>query len=76
MIPENTKYSIDLYVSDKIPTGGFLRAVLTNDLFGAMGRADLENRHSLWEICDYIYNEIPADCWGSVEKVEAWLGNE
>lgn len=62
---ENIKQSLKLYVKNKIPTGGFLRSVLENDLFGAVGRADLENKKRIPEICQYIYNEIPSICWGS-----------
>lgn len=75
-MPDDTKASLDRYVKEKIPTGGFLYAVLTNDLFEAVGRADIQNRHALFEICRYIYNELPLGCWGSVEKVSNWLGKE
>jgi len=72
-MPEYTKKALDLYVSDRIPTGGFLCAVLTNDLFEAVGRADIQNRYALFQICNYIYNEIPSTCWGSPERVREWL---
>lgn len=72
-IPEYTKENIDQYALHRIPTGDFLYAVLTNDLFGAMGRADDKNREAIFAICTYIYNNIPSNCWGSKEKVELWL---
>ena len=65
--------SIERYVKEGIPTGDFLRAVLENNLMESFGRADLRNRATLFEICAYIYNEIPASCHGSPEKVKAWL---
>ena len=74
MINEFLKESLDRYVNDKIETGGFLRACLENDLTNAIGNADMENREKLWVIVNYIYNEIPASCWGSKEKVAKWLG--
>ena len=74
-IPITTKETIDRYVQSRIPTGGFLYAVLTNDLFEAVGRADRYNRPALFDICNYIYNEIPYNCWGSKEAVEKWLGH-
>lgn len=67
------KASLKRYVENKIPTGGFLRAVLENNLFVAIGRADIQNRNKLHNICIYIYNELPSNCWGSKEKVEKWL---
>ena len=65
--------SIERYVSRRIPTGGFLEAVLSNDLKEACARADNQNRQLLFEIVGYIYNEVPAQCWGSPEKVNLWL---
>ena len=70
------KEGIDRYVNHRIPTGAFLEAVLSNDLKGAFGRADEDNRRDLFEIVSYCYNEIPGDCWGSPERVSAWLKQE
>jgi predicted nucleotidyltransferase len=65
--------SIKRYVDHGVPTGDFLRAVLSNDLMSAMGRADIYNRACLFEIATYIYNTVPADAWGSREKYKAWI---
>jgi len=73
MIKLDLVESIKLYVERGIPTGGFLYAVLSNNLSESFGRADLENRLALYEIVQYIYHNIPADAWGSRDKVEAWL---
>ena len=72
-IPVFTKEALDRYVNDRIPTGGFLHAVLTDRLFDAVGRADKENLAALRDIVTYIYNELPSDCWGSEAKVHNWL---
>jgi hypothetical protein len=61
------------YADDHCPTGGFLEAVLSNDLAEAFRRADKDNRDAMFEIVMYCYNEIPSDCWGSPEKVRSWL---
>lgn len=53
--------------------GGFLTAVLKNDLAEACGRADYQNAVMLWQIVSYIWNELPAACWGSPQPVDAWL---
>ena len=53
--------------------GHFLMAVLSNDLRVAVARADPDNRKRLAQIVCYCHNEIPSCCWGSKEKVEAWL---
>lgn len=67
------KESIDRYVSDGIPTGGFLKAVMENDLVGAIGTADADAIQNIKHIICYLWNEVPAPCWGSKEKVRMWL---
>ena len=66
--------SIMSYVEDRVPPGDFLEAVLENDLKESFERADDDNIRSMFEIVQFIYNEIPARCWGSPEKVKEWLG--
>jgi len=73
MIPQTTLRALDLYVNEGITPGGFLYAVLTNDLFGAIGKADSANGAAIRDICLYIYNELPGDCWGSRDIVNKWL---
>jgi len=68
-----TQESIDNYVNKRWEPGGFLTAVLANDLMQAFGKADIENREDMFEIVSYIYNRTPIVCHGSYEKVEEWL---
>jgi len=75
-IPQRTLDSLDRYVRHHVPTGGFLLAVLTNDLFGAVGNADSENLAALPEICRYVYNELPSESWGNKTKVWAWTQDQ
>lgn len=70
---QDAKDSIMRYVEHGIPTGGFLMACLENNLMEAMGRADLTSRENLFDICGFIYNEIPTGAHGSPAKVSAWL---
>ncbi len=69
------KDSIDRYAKDHCPTGAFLRLVMENDLMGAFGRADRDNIRDMFEICKYVYNNIPSTCHGSPEIVKAWLAS-
>lgn len=62
--------SLERYSKHGIETGGFLRAVLENNLMEAVARADMENRKNIHSICTYIYNNLPHEIWGSFEKVE------
>ena len=73
MIPERAKETIDLYVEHGCEPGSFIYAVLTNNLIGAIGRADEHNLANIRSICQYVYNDITSECWGSEEKVKAWM---
>ena len=73
MIPAHTKAELDRYVNRKILPGGFLIAVLSNDLFGAVGRGDSENLAALPDIVRYVYNRMPADSWGSKDQIYRFL---
>lgn len=72
-IPERTKVQIDEYVQTGCPVGGFLEAVLSNNLMEAFARADEENCASMFGIVHYLYNKVPLDCWGSPENYKAWI---
>ena len=73
VIKESTIQTINDYIEHGFSPGGFLTAVLANDLTGSFGRADLENRLTLFQIVSYVYNEIPAAAHGSYETVKNWL---
>lgn len=72
-IPNRTVRALNRYGKNGIVPGGFLTAVLKNDLFSAVGRADSENQKALVYICRYIYNELPHDCWGNENRVTSWI---
>lgn len=73
---QQTKLSLDNYVINGWEPGEFLVSVLENDLMGALGKADIENRRDIFEICQYVYNELPADSHGSPDRVRAWLNRD
>ena len=60
------------WVCHKLHPGGFVTAVLSNDLFEACGRADTQNSAQLDLICRFIYNNIPRGCYGSHKAMENW----
>ena len=64
---------LNRYVEHRVPTGGFLTAVLENNLLEAVGRAGHDNIRDLVEIVSHVYNNMPSSCWGSPAKVKAWL---
>ena len=73
LAPNNLGESFKRYIEQGIPTGSFLRAVLENNLREAFGRADEYNSACMREIVAWLWNEAPADCWGSPEKVKNWI---
>lgn len=73
MISEQLSASIARYVHERVPTGGFLHAVLANDLYDAAARADTDNRRNLGEIALFVLHNVPDHARGSHEKVRAHL---
>jgi hypothetical protein len=76
MIPQDTKECIDEYVKEKYPPGGFLTAVLENNLMEAFRRADQHNIEAMKDIVSYVYNSVPISAHGSPEIVKKWLYGE
>jgi len=76
LLPEHIRDAMQRYIESRIPPGGFLTAVLNNDLAGAFARADHINRMHLYDIVRFLYNEAPSTCWGSPERVKRWLQKE
>lgn len=64
--------TIEKYIEHHQPTGGFLQAVLSNQLKEAFGRADTDNLTNLQAFVAFLNWEAPSDCWGSAEKYQAW----
>jgi hypothetical protein len=65
--------SISRWVFRGIKPGGFLTAVLQNDLYTAVSRADGRNAAALKDIAVLLFTYCPTGCYGSREKVEKWL---
>lgn len=72
----NLVEALQRYVDHGIHPGGFLTAVLENNLSEAVLRADNLNIKILPEIVGYVDWEIPSACWGSRERVEDWLNRD
>ncbi len=70
--PDNIRESIDAFVMDGRPVGGFVESVLANNLALAVTRADERNIRALREIVLYVLYKVPTPAWGSIERVRAW----
>lgn len=75
LIPEHMRDAVRRYYFDGIAPGSFLTAVLSNDLMGALGKADDENITALPQYGAFLYNYVPADSFGSPERVKQWLAS-
>lgn len=69
----STQKQLDAYANDGQPPGDFIYAVVSNNLKEAYRTADDENLIDMQEIVSYMYNDMPAGCQGSPEKVRCWL---
>ncbi len=55
------------------PQGGFINAVLLNDLYSAAGRAGEKNACDL-QLWGSLLNYLPLGSWGSAQAIQAWRG--
>tara|TARA_R110000824_G_scaffold41446_6_gene123337 strand:+ start:5619 stop:5861 length:243 start_codon:yes stop_codon:yes gene_type:complete len=62
-----------LYVEHGVPPGGFLTAVLSDNLMDAFSRADNANAAAMKEWTMWMYNDAPTGCWGSPNIVQGWI---
>ena len=74
-VPSRMHDAIRRYALDHQPVGGFLTAVLENDLHGALTRADTHNAICLTAWGHILYHYLPSQCWGSPAKVAEWLAH-
>lgn len=73
LLPERVLNNLLAYVKGEEAPGGFLYAVLSNDLFQAIGRADTEMKPLIPLLVHYIHWEVPGSCHGSHEHVKRWI---
>ena len=65
--------SLQDYIDHGTPKGGFLAAVLSNDLCEAAARADEENFDNLAHLVGWCYNNVPLEAWKSKENYIRWI---
>jgi len=72
-VPGHLRGAIVRYIEHGVPPGDFLGAVITNDLFEAIGRADEISRASLLHIVRWFYNNAPRECYGTTSRMVEWV---
>lgn len=71
-LPAQHRGGIRRWIEEGRLPGGFLAAVLSNDLTESVQRADSDSLRVIREICHWLYNNAPGPCWGSPGAVKAW----
>lgn len=72
-IPIHMLQALNRYLYQGIMPGDFLRAVICNDLFLSVGRADDHNVVNLPAYVAYLYNNAPGKSWGSEKIMQDWI---
>lgn len=72
-LPDHIRGGMQRYVEHGIEPGGFLTAVLENDLLGAFARADATCLIRMTDIVKFVNNELPGVSYGSPEAVNNWI---
>ena len=72
-IPSHMHGGLIRYFEDGIEPGGFLCALLDNDLMGAAGKADSMNLRSFHAYAMWLYNHAPHGSYGYTGAVRDWL---
>ena len=73
ILPDHIQSRAKLYIEEGIPPGDFLQQVICNKLKESFMYADDINQMRMFDIVKFFYNEAPLNCWGSKERMEAWI---
>jgi hypothetical protein len=72
-LPPHIQGAAKRYIEHGVEVGGFLTAMISNNLTASFATADETNRERMFDIVSWFYNEAPGPCWGSPEKMTAWM---
>ena len=72
-IPLTTQESISNYIEHGIDPGDFVYSVMSNNLHGAVLKADIMNTAALKDIVLWVYNNAPGNRWGNEAVVLRWI---
>ena len=71
-LPERFQHGLKLWVEGGLLPGGFLTAVLRNDLSQAVMRADSESLLLIRHVVQWLTAHAPGPSWGSTGAVQDW----
>lgn len=76
IIPSHMIEGLYNFVELGLEPGGFLTAILCNNLSEAFNRADEKNRDCMENWVQVMTWSIPGCCHGSVEAVKEWMAKK
>lgn len=71
-LPEGLRGGVERYLIHGVLPGSFLKAIIINDLKGAVLYADDQNVLLLRGIVKWFINHAPPRSWGSYELMDSW----
>ncbi len=71
-IPEHCRAGMKRYIEEGAIPGGFLKAVICNNLVDTFTRADGINAVRVYDYVLFLCNEITGETWGSEKIMLAW----
>ena len=71
-VPAQMHGTLVNYIIDARPTGGFMEAVLNNDLRSAVYKADDMNLKAIPNYVKFLHNCAPHACWGRKDATGDW----
>ena len=71
-LPAGVQSPMQQYIRYGLHPGGFLYAVIVNDLRRAVEYGSAENLKTLPDIVQWLIEHAPAECHGSPGLVEMW----
>ena len=72
-IPEHMHGGIFRYLTNGVSPGGFLTAVICNNLHDAVRKADDVNIDLLPAYVNFFHNNAPVACWRSRSAFDGWM---
>ncbi len=75
-LPEHMWDGLRDYVMEGVPVGSFMESILSGGAWtDVLSKADAENQRAIMSWCRFIYNYVPAACWGTHQRYNNWVGS-
>jgi len=74
-VPVHLRPGLVRYIDHGVVPGGFLFALLCNDMAKAAKKADALSLAALPYLAGWLETHAPEACWGSLAKVNRWLAD-